>query len=158
MIRLCRQYKFRLHIVHLSSALALEDLAAARREGLPITVETCPHYLHFVAEDIPDSSTLLKCAPPIRSRANREALWQALTSGLIDMIVTDHSPCPPEMKRADTGRFDLAWGGIASLSIALSAHPHRMPSPRIHPRPDRPLDEQRPHIPRRHRRTSSPDH
>jgi len=120
MIRLCRQYKFRLHIVHLSTALALDDLRAARAEGLPITVETCPHYLHFAAEDIPDGATLLKCAPPIRSHANREALWQALAAGDIDMVVTDHSPCPPEMKRADTGRFDLAWGGIASLSLALS--------------------------------------
>jgi allantoinase len=120
MIRLCRQYNFRLHIVHLSTALALEDLQAARAEGLPITVETCPHYLHFAAEDIPDSATLLKCAPPIRGKANQESLWQALSTSAIDMIVTDHSPCPPEMKRRETGRFDLAWGGIASLSIALS--------------------------------------
>jgi len=120
MIRLCRQYGFRLHIVHLSTSLAIDDLKAARAEGLPITIETCPHYLHFAAEDIPDGATLLKCAPPIRTRANREALWQALREGAIDMIVTDHSPCPPEMKRTDTGRFDLAWGGIASLSIALS--------------------------------------
>ncbi|HEY6413747.1 MAG TPA: allantoinase AllB [Edaphobacter sp.] len=119
MIRLCRQYGFRLHIVHLSTALALDDLKAARAEGLPITVETCPHYLHFAAEDIPDGATLLKCAPPIRKGVNREALWQALRDGTIDMIVTDHSPCPPEMKRTETGRFDLAWGGIASLSIAL---------------------------------------
>jgi allantoinase len=120
MIRLCRQYGFRLHIVHLSTSLALDDIKAARAEGLPITIETCPHYLHFAAEDIPDGATLLKCAPPIRARANREALWQALRDGAIDMIVTDHSPCPPEMKRTETGRFDLAWGGIASLSIALS--------------------------------------
>jgi allantoinase len=120
MIYLCRKYRFRLHIVHLSTSLALDDLKAARAEGLPITVETCPHYLHFAAEDIPDGATLFKCAPPIRTRANREALWQALHDGAIDMIVTDHSPCPPEMKRTETGRFDLAWGGIASLSIALS--------------------------------------
>ena len=119
MIRLCREYKFRLHLVHLSTSLALDDLKAARAEGLPITVETCPHYLHFAAEDIPDGATLLKCAPPIRSRANQQALWQALNDGIIDMIVTDHSPCPPEMKRTETGRFDQAWGGIASLSIAL---------------------------------------
>ncbi len=120
MIRICRQYKFRLHIVHLSTALALDELRAARAEGLPITVETCPHYLHFAAEEIADGATLLKCAPPIRSRENREALWHALAAGEIDLVVTDHSPCPPEMKRADTGRFDLAWGGIASLSLALS--------------------------------------
>ena len=119
MIRLCRQYRFRLHIVHLSTALALDDLRAARAEGLPITVETCPHYLHFAAEEIADGATLLKCAPPIRSRANRERLWAGLGEGVIDMVVTDHSPCPPEMKRMEAGRFDLAWGGIASLSVAL---------------------------------------
>jgi allantoinase len=119
LIRLCRQYRFRLHIVHLSTALALPELRAARAEGLPITVETCPHYLHFSAEEIADGATLWKCAPPIRSDANRDALWQALRAGEIDMIVTDHSPCPPEMKRADTGRFDQAWGGIAGLSVAL---------------------------------------
>jgi allantoinase len=119
LIRLCRQYKFRLHIVHLSTALALPELRAARAEGLPITVETCPHYLHFSSEEIADGATLWKCAPPIRSSANRETLWQALRTGEIDMIVTDHSPCPPDMKRADTGRFDQAWGGIAGLSVAL---------------------------------------
>jgi allantoinase len=120
MIRLCRQYRFRLHIVHLSTALALEELQAARAEGLPITVETCPHYLHFAAEEIPDGSTLLKCAPPIRSKKNQQQLWHGLRDGIIDMIVTDHSPCPPAMKREDSGRFDLAWGGIAGLSLALS--------------------------------------
>ncbi len=120
MIRLCRQYKFLLHIVHLSTALALDDLQKARAEGLPITVETCPHYLHFSAEQIPEASTLHKCAPPIRSKENQQQLWQALRNNVIDMIVTDHSPCPPEMKRLDTGRFDQAWGGIASLSLALS--------------------------------------
>jgi allantoinase len=120
MIRLCRQYGFRLHIVHLSTSLALEELRAARAEGLPITIETCPHYLHFAAEEIADGATLLKCAPPIRSKENQEQLWQGLRSGTIDMIVTDHSPCPPAMKHEDTGRFDHAWGGIASLSLALS--------------------------------------
>jgi allantoinase len=120
MIRLCRQYGFRLHIVHLSTALALSELKAARREGLPITVETCPHYLHFAAEDIRDGATLLKCAPPIRSKENQRGLWRGLHDRIIDMIVTDHSPCPPDMKRLETGRFDQAWGGIASLSLALS--------------------------------------
>ena len=119
MIQLCRQYAFRLHIVHLSTALALPELQGAREEGLPITVETCPHYLHFSAEAISDGSTLHKCAPPIRSHENREALWQGLRDGIIDLVATDHSPCPPGMKRAEEGRFDLAWGGIASLSIAL---------------------------------------
>jgi allantoinase len=120
MIRLCRQYRFRLHIVHLSTALALKELEAARAEGLPITVETCPHYLHFAAEEIADGATLLKCAPPIRSRENQQQLWRGLRDGIIDMIVTDHSPCPPAMKCEDSGRFDLAWGGIAGLSLALS--------------------------------------
>ena len=119
MIRLCRQYKFRLHIVHLATAQALKVLGDARSEGLPITVETCPHYLHLFAEQIEDGATLFKCAPPIRSKENRELLWQGLHAGIIDMIVTDHSPCPPEMKRTKEGRFDLAWGGIASLSMAL---------------------------------------
>ena len=120
MIRLCRQYSFRLHIVHLSTALALAELKSARKEGLPITVETCPHYLHFAAEEIADGNTLLKCAPPIRSKENQRGLWRGMHDGTIDMIVTDHSPCPPDMKRAGTGRFDQAWGGIASLSLALS--------------------------------------
>jgi allantoinase len=120
MIRLCRQYDFRLHIVHLSTALALDELRAARAEGLPITVETCPHYLHFAAEEIANGATLLKCAPPIRSKENQQQLWSGLRDGIIDMIVTDHSPCPPAMKVEQSGRFDLAWGGIASLSVALS--------------------------------------
>jgi allantoinase len=136
LLELCRQHRFRLHIVHLSTAKALPLLAAARREGLPLTVETCPHFLHCTAEEIPDGATLFKAAPAIRSAANRELLWQALRDGIIDLIATDHSPCPPHMKRlrlsedqatqsgpdhgqAD-GRFDLAWGGIASLSTALS--------------------------------------
>jgi len=119
MIRLCRQVGFRLHIVHLATAQALQELQAARAEGLPISVETCPHYLHFAAEQIADGATLLKCAPPIRGRANREALWQGLRDGILDLVATDHSPCPPRMKRIEEGRFDQAWGGIASLSIAL---------------------------------------
>lgn len=119
MIGLCRRYGARVHIVHLATALALPELKAARAEGLPITCEACPHHLHFAAEDIADGATLLKCTPPVRSRANREALWQGLRDGAIDMVVTDHSPCPPDMKRLDAGRFDLAWGGIASLSVAL---------------------------------------
>jgi allantoinase len=119
MIHLSRKYGVRIHIVHLATAQALAELNAARAEGLPITAEACPHHLHFAAEDIPDGATLLKCTPPIRSRANREALWQGLRDGSIDLIATDHSPCPPEMKRLDVGRFDLAWGGIASLSVAL---------------------------------------
>jgi allantoinase len=120
MLALCRQFGFRLHIVHLSSALALPELRAARAEGLPVTVETCPHYLHLAAEDISDAATLCKCAPPIRSRKNREALWQGLRDGVIDLVATDHSPCPPQMKRLEEGSFRTAWGGISSLSVALS--------------------------------------
>ena len=120
LLALCRQYKFHLHIVHLSTSQALPELRAARSEGLTVTVETCPHYLHLAAEDIPDAATLCKCAPPIRSRENREALWQGLREGIIDLVATDHSPCPPAMKRLDQGDFSAAWGGISSLSVALS--------------------------------------
>jgi allantoinase len=105
----------------LSSIEALPYLQAARAEGLHVTVETCPHYLHFAAEDIADGATLHKCAPPIRSRANRERLWQALEDGDIDLIATDHSPCPPDMKTRAKGSFLEAWGGIASLQVALPA-------------------------------------
>ena len=119
MLSLCREYQFRLHIVHLATGSAMETLAAARAEGLVVSVETCPHYLHFDAENIPDGATECKCAPPIRDQANREQLWQGLKDGVIDMVVTDHSPCPPAMKRREEGDFRSAWGGIASLSIAL---------------------------------------
>jgi len=119
LLSLCREYKFRLHIVHLAASSALAELCAARAEGLPVSVETCPHYLHFCAEEIPDGVTLCKCAPPIRSRENRERLWQGLKDGIIDLVATDHSPCPPAMKRLDEGSFKTAWGGIASLSLAL---------------------------------------
>ena len=120
LIRLAEEFNAPIHIVHLSSSKALPLLTEARDRGLPITVETCAHYLWFAAEDIPDGATEFKCAPPIRGAANREALWAALTEGLIDMVITDHSPCPPAMKRRDEGRWDLAWGGIASLGLALS--------------------------------------
>lgn len=119
MLSLCREYRFRLHIVHLSAAGALEMLREARAEGLPVTIETCPHYLHLEAETIADGATQSKCAPPVRGRTNRESLWQALKDGVIDMVVTDHSPCPPAMKRMEEGNFQSAWGGIASLSTAL---------------------------------------
>ncbi|HEX9977167.1 MAG TPA: allantoinase AllB, partial [Acidimicrobiia bacterium] len=104
------------HVLHLSAADAVPALAAARAEGLPITVETCPHYLTLCAEEIPDDRYDYKCAPPIRDSANRELLWDALASGSIDMVVSDHSPCPPTMKAAGFGR---AWGGIGSLELRL---------------------------------------
>jgi len=111
----------RAHILHLSSAAALPELRAARAEGLPITVETCPHYLTLAAETIPDGGTQFKCAPPIRSEANRDALWQALVDGDIDLVVSDHSPSTPELKFAGDGDFARAWGGIAGLQLGLAA-------------------------------------
>jgi allantoinase len=119
MLSLCREYHFRLHIVHLSTSQALDILRGAKSEGLPVSVETCPHYLHLSSEKIPDGQTLFKCAPPIRGRENREKLWQGLREGVIDLVATDHSPCPPTMKRLDEGDFRTAWGGISSLSLAL---------------------------------------
>jgi allantoinase len=119
LMRLAEEFQTPIHIVHLSSARALPLLARARGRGVPVTVETCVQYLWFAAEEIPDGATEFKCAPPIRGAANREALWEALEGGLIDMVTTDHSPCPPAMKRREEGRWDLAWGGIASLGLAL---------------------------------------
>jgi allantoinase len=121
MIALSRKFGCRVHIVHLASADAVGDLRAARREGVRVTVETCPHYLVFCAEDVPDGATLFKCAPPIRSRENRERLWAALLNGDIDLIATDHSPCPPALKQLERGSFLDAWGGISSLQFALPA-------------------------------------
>jgi allantoinase len=123
LIRLAEEFQSSIHIVHLASAKALPMIRAARDRGLPLTVETCPHYLWFSAEEIPDAATQFKCAPPLRTAANREELWQALLDGTIDFVATDHSPCPPVMKcigtDPDTGRFDQAWGGIASIGLAL---------------------------------------
>ncbi|MGB6726946.1 MAG: allantoinase AllB [Terracidiphilus sp.] len=122
LVGLAYEFQTPIHVVHLSSAgAALSLLAAARRRGTPITVETCAHYLCFTSEEIPDGATEYKCAPPIRNAENRERLLQALESGDIDMITTDHSPCPPAMKCREEGRFDKAWGGIASLGLALPA-------------------------------------
>jgi allantoinase len=119
MIRLAREFGTRVHIVHHSSADALPMLREARAAGVTLTAETCPHYLTFAAEEIPDGATEFKCCPPIRERENREQLWSALSSGIIDMIVSDHSPCPPEMKLRNTGDFLQAWGGISSLQLRL---------------------------------------
>jgi allantoinase len=120
-VDLVRDTGCRAHIVHLSSAGALPILRAAHREGLPITAETCPHYLCLTAEEIADGATAFKCAPPIREDANRDALWAALADGTIRTVVTDHSPCTPGLKRLDTGDFMAAWGGIASLQLGLRA-------------------------------------
>ncbi len=120
-IALAEQTGARVHIVHVSSAEALAQIAAAKRAGLPITAETCPHYLFFAAEDIRTGATQFKCCPPIRPAANRELLWQGLANRVIDIVVSDHSPCTPELKDLDTGDFGTAWGGIASIQLSLSA-------------------------------------
>jgi allantoinase len=120
MIRLCRETGCAVHIVHLSSGSALELLADARAEGLPLTVETCPHYLTLDAEGIAPGHTAFKCAPPIREAQNRELLWQGLTGGVIDFVVSDHSPCTPALKLPEEGDFERAWGGIASLQLGLA--------------------------------------
>lgn len=119
MIRLSRETGARVHIVHHSSSDALPLIGQAKDEGLLITAETCPHYLAFVAEEIPDGATAFKCCPPIRERENQEKLWEALGAGLIEMVVSDHSPCPPEMKCLESGDFLQAWGGISSLQFRL---------------------------------------
>ena len=120
LVRLMEWCPTPVHIVHLSSASSLDIIRAARARGLPLTVETCPHYLTFAAEDIPDGATEYKCAPPIREARERDALWDGLIAGEIDLVASDHSPCLPAMK--DTGGdFYSAWGGIASLQLSLSA-------------------------------------
>jgi allantoinase len=119
MINLAGEFGARVHIVHHSSADSLSMLREAKAAGLKLTAETCPHYLTFAAEEIPDRATEFKCCPPIRERENREQLWSALGSGTLDMIVSDHSPCPPEMKLPETGDFLAAWGGVSSLQLRL---------------------------------------
>ncbi|WP_375437980.1 allantoinase AllB [uncultured Hymenobacter sp.] len=119
MIRLCEEYDCLTHIVHLSSANSIAPIAAAKANGLPLTVETAQHYLFFNAENIADGATQFKCAPPIREQANNEQLWQALQAGIIDFVATDHSPAPPALKQLESGDFTTAWGGIASLQLAL---------------------------------------
>ncbi len=120
MIRLARETGARVHIVHVSAGEALAMLNEARGAGLPITAETCPHYLFFAAEDIPDGACQFKCAPPIRERSNAAVLFEGLRAGTLDLVASDHSPCPPEMKRLEDGDFGRAWGGIASLQLGLS--------------------------------------
>ena len=119
MIRLSREFDTRVHIVHLSSAEALPLLRDAQAAGVEISAETCPHYLHFAAEDIPERATEFKCCPPIRESENREKLWQGLADSTVDVIVSDHSPCPGELKLRESGDFMNAWGGIASLQLRL---------------------------------------
>ncbi|GMR12188.1 MAG: allantoinase AllB [Gemmatimonadota bacterium] len=119
LIRLSAETGCPVHIVHVSAANALPLIAEARRSGTPITAETCPHYLTLAAEDVPRGGTHFKCAPPIRERANREGLWSGLAGGSLDLIASDHSPCPPDLKALESGSFADAWGGISSLQLSL---------------------------------------
>jgi allantoinase len=111
----------RAHIVHLSAAECVAMISGARAAGIRLTAETCPHYLYFAAEQVPDGATEFKSCPPIRDSVNREALWRGLEAGVIDCVVSDHSPCPPGLKAFGSGDFGAAWGGIASLQLGLSA-------------------------------------
>jgi len=118
-VEAARRTGCRTHVVHLSSARALKVVAAAHDEGVPVTAETCPHYLALSAEDVPDGATVFKCCPPIRDAGNRDLLWDGLASGTIGSVVSDHSPCTPDLKALETGRFAEAWGGISSLQLSL---------------------------------------
>ena len=119
-IKLCKEYKVHCHIVHLSSSDALPLIRKAKEEGVPLTVETCYHYLYFESETIPEGKPQYKCCPPIREAENREKLWEALKEGIIDIVVTDHSPCTPDLKQVNNGSYLDSWGGISSLQFGLS--------------------------------------
>lgn len=121
MIELAREFDVHIHIVHVTAAESAALIAAARQEGVRASGETCPHYLSFTSADVPDGAVAFKCAPPIRNSSHRQALWDALRSGALACVVTDHSPAPPSVKRLDSGNFVDAWGGIASLQISLPA-------------------------------------
>jgi allantoinase len=121
MIRLAREFNARVHIVHLSSDLSVPLIQRAKKEGLRITAETCPHYLFFASRSIRSGQTEFKCAPPFRDLQTRKKLWAALGKGAIDFVVSDHSPSPPALKCLDTGDFIRAWGGISSLQLGLPA-------------------------------------
>jgi allantoinase len=121
LIGLARESGLRVHVVHVSTPETLELIGAARAEGIRMTAETCPHYLGFAAEEIPDGATEYKCAPPIREAWHREGLWEALAHDRLDAVVSDHSPAPAAMKLREEGDFLRAWGGIASLQLRLPA-------------------------------------
>ena len=120
-IKLSRKHNCRVHIVHVSSAEALSEIEKAKQEGLPITAETCPHYIYFNAENVPDASCIYKCAPPIREKENNDLLKQAFQNGVLDFISTDHSPASPSVKEIETGNLKKAWGGVAGLQFLLPA-------------------------------------
>jgi allantoinase len=119
-IEAARQTGGHAHVVHLSSSDAIAMIAEARRGGVSVTAETCPHYLMLSAEEVPDGATAFKCSPPIREASNRDSLWIGLEKGVIDLIVSDHSPCTVAMKELTSGNFGAAWGGISSLQLSLS--------------------------------------
>jgi len=119
MVRLCGATGARTHVVHHSSSNSLGAIKAAKASGLPFSAETCPHYLSFSAEEIPDGATWFKCAPPIREAENREKLWAALADGTLSLVASDHSPCSPALKKMEAGDFAAAWGGISGLQLAL---------------------------------------
>ncbi|MDF3289923.1 allantoinase AllB [Streptomyces silvisoli] len=121
LIALAKRLDARVHVLHLSSSDALPLIAAARRDGVRLTVESCPHYLTLTAEEVPDGATEFKCCPPIREAGNQDALWRGLADGTIDCVVSDHSPSTVDLKRLDTGDFGQAWGGISSLQLGLPA-------------------------------------
>ncbi|MEC4018162.1 allantoinase AllB [Streptomyces sp. H27-D2] len=121
LIALARRTGVRVHVLHLSSCDALPMIAAAKRDGVRITVESCPHFLTLTAEEVPDGATEFKCCPPIREAGNQDALWEGLVDGTIDCVVSDHSPCTPDLKLFDSGDFAAAWGGISSLQLGLPA-------------------------------------
>lgn len=120
LIQLCKEFDYHIHIVHLAASEAIDMIREAKAAGIKITAETCPHYLFFSSGKVKDGDTRFKCTPPIRDDANREKLWEAVTDGTIDFIVSDHSPCEPELKLLDEGNFEKAWGGISSLQLSLS--------------------------------------
>ena len=120
-IKLCRKHKCRVHIVHVSSAETLSKIDKAKQEGLPITAETCPHYIYFNADNIPDAHCIYKCAPPIRDKKNNDLLKQSFQHQILDFIATDHSPASPTVKEIETGDLKKAWGGIAGLQFLLPA-------------------------------------
>jgi allantoinase len=135
LIELAREYRLHVHIVHLAAAGAVDALGAARSEGLPVSVETCPHYLTFCADEIADGATAFKCAPPIRGRDNREALWEALARGDIDLVATDHSPAPAALKRVGDGDFIRRSGPAPPAAATPSSTPPAgwRPAPRGSP-------------------------
>lgn len=109
------------HVCHVSSSDAVPMIRSAQADGVGVTAETCPHYLALSADDVGDGMTSMKCSPPIRERANRDPLWDALRDGVIRVVVSDHSPCTTEMKQSEGGDFATAWGGISSLQVSLPA-------------------------------------